>query len=228
MKKFFLSLPAVSIIIAGCGQTGQVDVLQKELIKIKKEVSQLRTQQKEIKMNLMNLSQRLDNLSKNVAKNSIEIEKLKTFQKPPAPSNLPKEGAEKVTIPENPVDLYKKALDAYYKGKIEEAREYFKEFAQKYKNHELYDNALFWIGQTYYAEGRYQEAINAWNKLISGCETGEIVECNKYPMAMLKKAYAYMKMGNIEEAKKILNEIIAKFPDSQEAELAQRKLEALQ
>ncbi len=226
MKKIVFLLPAAALII-GCGQSNQVDLLQRELINLKKEVSQLRTQQKEIKMNIMDLSQRVDNLSKNVAKNSIEIEKLKTFQKAPPPSNLPKEGAEKVTMPENPVDLYKKALDAYYKGKIEEARQYFQEFASKYKNHELYDNALFWIGQTYYAEGNYQEAINAWNKLIQGCELGEIVECNKYPMAMLKKAYAYMKMGNKEEAKKILQEIIQKFPDTEEAELARRKLEAL-
>ncbi len=227
MKKTLFIFPAAAVILAGCGQTQQVDLLQKELIQLKKEVAQLRTQQKEIKMNLMDISQRIDNLSKNVAKNSIEIEKLKTFKKPPSSSEVPKEGSEKVTMPENPVDLYKKALDSYYKGKIEEARKYFEEFAQKYKTHELYDNALFWIGQTYYAEGRYQEAINAWNKLIEGCETGEIVECNKYPMAMLKKAYAYMKMGNIEEAKKIFNEIIAKFPDSEEADLAKRKLEAI-
>ncbi len=227
MRKIFVLLPVAAVFFMSCGQNQQVDLLQKELIQLKKEVSQLRTQQKEIKMNLMDISQRIDNLSKNVAKNSLEIEKLKTFQKPPSSTQVPKEGAERVTMPENPVDLYKRALDAYYKGKTEEARNYFQEFVRKYKNHELYDNALFWIGQTYYAEGKYEEAINAWNKLIEGCETGEIVECNKYPMAMLKKAYAYMKMGNIEEAKNIFRDIIAKFPDSEEAELAQRKLEAI-
>ncbi|NPA53506.1 MAG: tetratricopeptide repeat protein [Aquificae bacterium] len=227
MKKVFLLLSAVAAVSTGCTQNHQVDMLQRELIELKKEVSQLRTQQKELKMSLMDISQRIDNLSKNVAKNSIEIEKLKNFKKTPPPSELPKEGVEKVIIPENPVDLYKKALDAYYKGKIEEARRYFKEFTEKYKNHELYDNALFWIGQTYYVEGNYTEAIKAWDLLIAGCESGEIVECNKYPMAMLKKAYAYMKMGNIEDAKRIFREIISKFPDSEEAELAQRKLEAL-
>ena len=226
MRKIFV-FTAIAVILAGCGQSNQIDVLQRELIKIKKEVSQIRTQQKEIKMNIMDLSERLDNLSKNVAKNSLEIEKLKTFQKPPEPSHLPKEGAEKVTMPENPVDLYKKALDAYYKGKIEEAREYFKQFASKYKKHELYDNALFWIGQTYYAEGKYEDAIKAWDKLIVICETGEAVDCNKYPMAMLKKAYAYMKMGDLEKAKEVFKEIISRFPDTEEADLAKRKLEAL-
>ncbi len=226
MKKYLFFLP-VAVIFAGCGQTQQVDLLQKEIISIKKEIKQIKEQQKETKVNLMNLSQRIDNLSKNVAKNSIEIEKLKTFSKPVEAKKLKKEGEEKVLIPENPVDLYKKALEAYYKGKTEQARALFEDFAQKYKDHELYDNALFWIGQTYYSEGRYEEAIKAWDRLIQGCESGEIADCNKYPMAMLKKAYAYIKLGNIDKAKKIFEEITAKFPDSEEAELAQRKLEAL-
>ncbi len=227
MKKIVYLLP-FTIFMIGCGQNQQLDILQKELISIKKEIEQLKTQQKETEMNLRNLSLRIDNVSKNVAKNSIEIEKLKTFQKPPQPAKLKKEGEEKVLIPENPVDLYKKALDAYYKGKTEEARNLFEDFAEKYKDHELYDNALFWIGQTYYSEGNYEEAIKAWDRLIQGCESGEIADCNKYPMAMLKKAYAYIKLGNVEKAKEIFQEIIAKFPDSEESELAQRKLEALQ
>ena len=230
MKKYLILLPAAAVIVAGCANKEEIDTLQRELIEVKQEVAQLKEKQSKIESDISNLSRRVDDVSKVASQNAIEIQKMKTFEKPAgAPvENLPPEGEEKVKLPQNPEELYKYGLDSYYKGKIKEAQEAFQEFVKKYKDSELYDNALFWVGQTYYVEGKYEEAIKKFDELIKGCETGEIKDCNKLPAAMLKKGFSLEKLGEIDKAIKLYQEIIQKFPDTEEAELARKKLEVIQ
>ncbi|WP_457642445.1 tetratricopeptide repeat protein [Persephonella sp.] len=228
MKKILYMIPAGIIVFTGCAKQEDVNRLERKLVSLQKEVAQLKEEQEETKDNLKNLSIRVDNVSQIASKNSLEIEKIKLAKKPENLETLEEEGAEKVKVPEDPADLYKYALNAYYKGKTEEARKYFEIFVENYSDSDMYDNALFWIGQTYYTEGNYKKAIEAFDRLITECETGKAQECNKYPVAMLKKAYSYIKLGEIEEAKKILKKIVRRFPDTEEAELATRKLEVLE
>ncbi len=228
MKRIIYILPASFILFAGCVKKEDINLLQREIVSLKREVAKVREGQTEIKSSLSDLSKRVDNVSQIASKNSLEIEKIKLAQKPETVETLEKEGSEKVRIPEDPKELYKYALNAYYKGKTEEARKYFQIFVEEYRESDMYDNALFWIGQTYYTEGNYEKAIQAFDKLIDECETGKAQECNKYPVAMLKKAYSYIKLGEIEEAKKLLKDIVRRFPDTEESELASRKLEVLE
>ncbi|NPA58635.1 MAG: tetratricopeptide repeat protein [Aquificae bacterium] len=235
MKKILFSIPFSTVFLVGCTQQTDVDVLQKEVIRLKQQVAQLQEKQEKMEGDISRLSDRVDNVAKVASKNEIALRKIQSFGKvegvelaeensPSSLSQLPKEGEEKVKMPENPEELYRYGLDAYYKGKIEQAREIFKEFISKYKDSELYDNALFWIGQTYYTEGNYEKAVQVFDRLIQGCQSGEIVDCNKLPSAMLKKAFALMKMGETEEANRILRQLIDNFPDTEEAEIARRKL----
>ncbi|WP_457640181.1 tetratricopeptide repeat protein [Persephonella sp.] len=232
MKKTFLILSSSTLLFTGCVKQEQVDALQKELIELKKQLSQIQKEQQEMKEDLSRLSQRVDNVAKVASENQMQIQKMKSFgteegtkQTGEKQPHLKKEGAEKVKLPEKPDELYRYGLDAYYKGKIEEAREIFEEFTRRYRDSELYDNALFWIGQTYYTEGKYDTAVKIFDRIINGCKTGKILDCNKLPTAMLKKGYALSKMGEFQQAKKVFRQLIEKFPDTEEAEIAQKKLE---
>ncbi|WP_456465720.1 tol-pal system protein YbgF [Persephonella sp.] len=231
MKKFIIYLSSGFIVLTGCVKQEEVDLLQKELVEIKKELAQIKETQKGIQEDLAGLSKRVDNVSKVASQNSIELQKLKSFgqsRNKTEESELEKEGEEKVKIPENPEELYRYGLDAYYKGKIEVAREMFEKFIKKFKNSELYDNALFWIGQTYFAEGRYDKAVKTFDRLINECETGKILDCNKMPTAMLKKGFALLRMGETNKAKDVFREVIKNFPDTEEAEIAKKKLEVVE
>ncbi|WP_456393125.1 tol-pal system protein YbgF [Persephonella sp.] len=236
MKKLLITFPAVAVVLTGCVKQEDVDLLQKEIIQMKKQLSQIEERQKKIEEDLSRLSQRVDNVAKVASENEIQLQKLRSFGKieetkkqnstTSTESEEPeKEGEEKVKIPERPDELYRYGLDAYYKGKIEQAREIFEKFVKKYRDSELYDNALFWIGQTYYIEGRYDAAAKTFDRIIKGCQTGEILDCNKLPTAMLKKGFALLKMGEKEEAKRVFRQLIKRFPDTEEAEIAQKKLE---
>ncbi|MDQ7056880.1 MAG: tetratricopeptide repeat protein [Persephonella sp.] len=179
-----------------------------------------------MKEDIAQLSKRVDNVSKTASQNALEIQKIKSFGSIKK-EDIPEEGKEQVKIPEKPDRLYKYALDAYFKGKMKQSKEAFEKFVKKYRNSELYDNALFWLGQIYYTEGKYEKALSIFDSLIQGCKTGQIVDCNKLPTAMLKKALCYIRLGEKSKAKKLLNTVVREFPDTEEAEISLKRLEEM-
>jgi len=235
MKKLLLLFPVMTVALTGCVKQEDVDLLQKEIIQMRKQLSQIEERQKKIERDLSRLSKRVDSVAKVASENELQLQKLRTFGKIKEVKNTPsdtadfeepeKEGEEKVKIPEKSDELYRYGLDAYYKGKVEQAREIFEKFVKKYRDSELYDNALFWIGQTYYIEGKYDAAVKTFDRIIEGCQTGQILDCNKLPTAILKKGFALLKMGEKEEAKKVFRQLVNRFPDTEEAEIARKKLE---
>ena len=49
----------------------------------------------------------------------------------------------------------------------------------------------------------------------------------KLPGAMLKSGYIYHSIGTNDQAKKMLNQVISKFPGSSEASLAKKRLQRI-
>jgi len=236
MKKVgFLAL--ISVFAFSCANQDQMVALQRDIIQMKEDIASLKTDTKNNKEAIETLTTRVDKLSQKVSENSIEIEKLKsskkqeqveTKEKLPKPEELPKEGAEKVKVPEGEKELYQYALDLYFKGDLTGARQYFYEFLKKYPNSDLYGNAIFWSAQTFFAEGKYEDSIKLFQALIDKCDKGEIKKCNKYPAALLKLGYAYINIGDKEKGKEYLNKVIQMFPNTEEAGLATKKLGTLQ
>ncbi|MEZ0324140.1 MAG: tol-pal system protein YbgF [Hydrogenothermaceae bacterium] len=233
MKKILIGVLSIAT-LSSCASEDKILSLQRELISLREEVNQLRSDNQANKANIEDLNRRVDKLSKAVSENSVEIEKLKvskssfaTSVPPPPPQQLPREGKERVSIPSDEKGLYQYALDLYYKGNYEEARKYFVEFLKKYPDSDLYGNAIFWAGQTFYAERKFSDAIEIFKALISKCDEGKIKKCVKYPDAMLKIGFSYIELGDVEKGKQYLNDLIKRYPDSEPAQLAKKKLEAL-
>jgi tol-pal system protein YbgF len=107
-------------------------------------------------------------------------------------------------------------------GKYELARMGFEEFLKNFPQSELADNAQYWIGESYYAKEQYQEAYGAFRKVLDNYPEGD-----KVPGALLKTAYCSFALGRKEEGRKYLQELISKYPLSEEARLAKEKMEAL-
>jgi tol-pal system protein YbgF len=80
-------------------------------------------------------------------------------------------------------------------------------------------NAYFWIGEAYYADKKYEDAILSYETLL-----------RKHPMhekargAMLKQAYAFIELGDKKTGKVILEKVMEKYPKSHEANLAEKKI----
>ncbi|GAB6907875.1 conserved hypothetical protein [Desulfosarcina cetonica] len=124
--------------------------------------------------------------------------------------------------PETDAELYVAAKREFDQGNMTAARNGFAKLLKAYPKSQQADNAQFWIAETYYREKWYEKAILEYQKVIENYAKG-----NKVPAAMLKQAYAFVNIGEANNARLILKEIIANYPGTSEAESAKKKLDAM-
>jgi len=119
-------------------------------------------------------------------------------------------------------DLYKDAYETLQKGDLEGARRKFEAFLKQYPNTELSGNAQFWIGETYYQKKDFEKAILEYEKAIA-----KYPETGKIPAALFKQALAFLELGDKTNARNLFRRVIERFPHSDQAEMAKKKLETM-
>jgi tol-pal system protein YbgF len=119
-------------------------------------------------------------------------------------------------------DLYKDAYATYQRGDIEESRKKFEIFLKNYPNTELSDNAQFWIGETFYRQKDYERAIIEYEKVIVKYPEGD-----KVSAAVLKQGMAFLDLGDKTNAKNLFRRVVERYPQSEQAELARKRLEGI-
>lgn len=119
-------------------------------------------------------------------------------------------------------DLYRDAYETFLKGDLDGARRKFEAFLKQYPNTELSGNAQYWIGETYYLKKDYEKAILEYEKAIVKYPEGD-----KIPAAIFKQALAFLELGDKTNARNLLKRLIEKYPLSDQAQLAKKKLETL-
>lgn len=144
-----------------------------------------------------------------------EIKKTKKEKKKKTVVSGKKEGLQNTKIR----DIYLAGYQAFKKGKTADAREKFTSLLKDYSENEYSDNALFWIGETYYKDGNFEEAILAYEELFK-----EHPKSDKIPGAMLKQGLAFYSLKDQKTGKIILGKLIEKYPDSEQAKLAEKKM----
>jgi tol-pal system protein YbgF len=119
--------------------------------------------------------------------------------------------------------LYNASKDSFDQGRFEEGIEGFNTFLDRYPKSELADNAQYWIGECYMALGRYDLAIPAYEEVKKKYPEG-----NKVPDAMLKQAMAFLEIDDKTSTRILLKRIISTFPKSDQAKVAEQRLETLE
>jgi tol-pal system protein YbgF len=119
-------------------------------------------------------------------------------------------------------DTYRGALVLFGQGKIAEARRTFQQVFDEDPTGDLADNALFWIGETYYQGGDFANAVRYYRRV-----TTEFAEQNKAPDALFKIALAQEKTGDLALARRTLDEVIQKYPYSSPAASAKYELKRI-
>jgi len=130
-----------------------------------------------------------------------------------------KPGQEDAGDNKTPDGLYKDAKQKFDEGAYEDARHLFQAFLEKYPKSDKADSARFWIGEIYYRDKWYEKAILEYQRVIEDHPKG-----NKVSSALLKQGFAFSNLGDTDNAKLILKELVRKFPESNEARIAQKKL----
>ena len=125
------------------------------------------------------------------------------------------------TVQPNEKKAYDDALKAFQAGNLKKADEAFSAFANKYPKSPYLPLALYWGGNSKYANKDYAGAISQLQSLIKRYPNHP-----RIPAAMVTLGNSQLESGNKIAAKKTFNEIIAKYPDTDAAKDAQQMIAA--
>ncbi|MEL4892732.1 tol-pal system protein YbgF [Xanthomonas protegens] len=117
---------------------------------------------------------------------------------------------------------YNVAFDALKAGKYADSANLFQNFLQAYPNGVYAPNALYWLGESYYATKNFQLAEAQFQDLIGRYPTHD-----KAPGALLKLGLSQYGEGRVQDAEQTLQQVGAKYPGSDAARTAQDRLQSI-
>jgi len=164
----------------------------------------------DVQTSLTELLDRLDVLNARIAK---------LESAPPTAAAPPKSTALHVA---DVTETYRRALTLYSQGKHAEARAMFQKVFDGDPTGSLADNALFWIGETYFAAGDYKTAMRFYERV-----TTDYANENKAPDAMFKLGVSFEKLGDLGMARKTFEECIRIYPYATAAASAKQELQRI-
>jgi tol-pal system protein YbgF len=117
----------------------------------------------------------------------------------------------------NPEQEYAAALATYRAREHGQAVIDFLDFIAKYPTHPLAGNAQYWIGEAYWAQRDYRQALVEFEKVF---DHGP----GKAPDAQLKIGLCYLRLGDVQRAQQAWQRVVNEYPKSESAAMAKSLL----
>ena len=111
-----------------------------------------------------------------------------------------------------PEQVYESAYDQYMNRQFGEAEAGFRLFLSRHREHELAGNAQYWLGETYFVQGKYKDAARSF---LAGFQS--YPKNPRAPNALLKLGMSLNKLGQKEQACGAFAEVPKKYPAAAEA-----------
>lgn len=255
MKNYrLLSLIGFALLFSACASKSEFNQLRREQAVLQTELETVRQEQRKIKQALLNMQKLIEEANRSTTQLRADLQlqltrlerqsqmledQLKdTGQRlermPPRVQLVTPEGDGGATgrqdsllqNVQNTLDdarkLYDSAYQDFVRGQYQLAESGFRQYLQVMPNSELSDNALYWIGEIYYAQRRYADAIQTFRQVAN-----QYPGADKVPAALLKIGYAQIAEGKTDAGLTTLQELIRQFPFSNEAKLAQARIQEM-
>jgi len=141
-----------------------------------------------------------------------------TSERPPSvhgdPGSLAATGDERTS--------YNVAFDALKAGKYDDSAQLFLSFLELYPNGVYTPNALYWLGESYYATRNFPMAETQFRELISRYPTHD-----KASGGLLKVGLSLYGEGKVDQAQQTLETVVVQYPGSDAARTAQDRLQSI-
>lgn len=115
--------------------------------------------------------------------------------------------------------LYQMAYDSVINSNFERSIAEFDQYLSIYPQGRFVTNAFYWKGQAFLYLNRYDEARDSYEVILNKYDNSA-----KLPDAMYGLGLAYQGLGNIPQARQLLNDIKRRFPNTGVANLADTRL----
>ena len=200
--KYIFILLSAMLFISGCVTTHETiveEVTNNESLSNKKEIY-------ELKLKLLDFEKKLVALENLIqkAENEKVIEKFDDLSTEEIRSE------------------YQKAFDLIKSGEYFAAEETLSIFIGLYSDTEFIDDAIYWLGESFYSQKKYNKALKEFEKITKHHPNSE-----KLVEAILKTGFTQFELGDIEKSIKTLNQLIKSYPDSSASRLAKDKLHSI-
>ncbi|MEW5949915.1 MAG: tol-pal system protein YbgF [Thermodesulfobacteriota bacterium] len=113
---------------------------------------------------------------------------------------------------------YDEAYRLYKENAYRQAIEKFRAFLKEYPDSELAGNAGYWLGECYYQQERYEEAILEYEKVVREHKGPKV------PAALLKQGLAFHHLGDTKTARFLMEKLLEEYPKSEQAGTARANL----
>ncbi len=117
---------------------------------------------------------------------------------------------------------YDAALAMFKAGDYKNAGTTFSNFLRLYPQSGYAAAAHYWLGNTYYAQRDYRSAIASHQTVVNSFSDNP-----KAPEALLTIASSYVELKDKANAKKTLEQVVARYPESPAAQTAQERMATL-
>ena len=121
-----------------------------------------------------------------------------------------------------PQRLYNTALADFTAGQWALCIEGFNTYLRSFSRTDLADDAQWYVGECYQQDGKFQESIDAYNRVITGYPKGDRV-----PDAYYKRGMALGAMGQTDRARESFETLMKNYPDHDMSRMAKQQLDRL-
>ena len=130
-----------------------------------------------------------------------------------------KKELDKAEHPTDRMGIYTLARQKLDAGQVPRARELLQDFLSRFPKDELAPNAQYWLGETYYAEKKWNDAIVEFQKVLK-----EFKSSDKVPDALLKIGMAFQAQGDCQNATLFFEEVVQGHRSAPAAKSAREKI----
>ncbi len=112
----------------------------------------------------------------------------------------------------NAQKLFQIARKDFSSQDYERAIKGFEDIIAKFPSSTLVDDCLYWIGESYFVQKKYKEAVLVYKKIAKEHPLSELM-----PATMFKAGLCFEKLADEQSRGKVWSELLEKFPYSDEA-----------
>ncbi len=188
--------------------------------KVEELSRQARVRDAETKQSLKELAQRLDELCASFDDMSQQQKSLRAavLDLEDMISNLSKKGT-KESKNRSRKRIFAAARKDYNSGNYRSAIMGFRNYIAAYPNSSAADDAQYWVGESLFATKQYKNAIKEYEGLLE-----KYLKSDRTAETLLRLGMCYRRLGQQEKATKFFTDVSKRFPDSNEARIAEAQL----
>jgi tol-pal system protein YbgF len=122
----------------------------------------------------------------------------------------------------SPQRMFTSALADFTAGQWAVCIEGFNMYLKAFSRNELADDAQWYVGECYQQDGKFAEAIDAYNKVIANHPKGDRV-----PDAYYKRGMALSAMGQNDRARESFETLMKTFPEHDMSRMAKQQIDRI-